>query len=129
MAERISQEEPDADIRTISIVNLLLGIWLIITPYWFGYTSGAAKWNQTILGIVVLVLAGLRAMAPTQKWLSTLTGLAGIWAIIAPFILSYNRAGAYWNEIIVGIIVAVLAFYNSSLPSGASGDRAQHHPA
>ena len=113
-----ADEQAEADIRTVGIVNLLLGIWLIITPYWFGYLTPAAKWNQTILGIVILVLAGLRATAPRQRWLSTLIGLAGIWAIIAPFVLNYSLNAAYWNEIIVGIVVAFLAFYNGSLPVG-----------
>lgn len=107
--------EADAGIRTVGFINLLLGAWLIITPYWFGYTSGAAKWNQTILGIVIAVLAILRMLAPAQRWLSSLIGIAGIWAIIAPFILGYNLAGAYWNEVIVGIIVTYLAFFNSTL--------------
>jgi hypothetical protein len=116
----------DTDIRSLSFINLLLGAWLIVTPFWFGYTSGTAKWNQLIIGIVVMVLAALRLLAPAQKWLSFLTGIAGIWAIIAPFILTYDRAGAYWNEVIVGILVTIVAFYNSGLPSH-TGTRTQHH--
>ncbi len=36
--------------------------------------------------------------------------LAGIWLIFAPFILGYSAVtAAVWNDIIVGIVVAVLA--------------------
>lgn len=119
-----AMQDSDTDIRTASTINFLLGVWLIITPYWFGYTSSAARWDQTIIGIVVLVLAGVRAVAPNLRWTSFITGLAGIWAVIAPFILGYNRSAAYWNEIIVGVIVALLAFYNSSL---SAGGQTHHH--
>jgi hypothetical protein len=35
--------------------------------------------------------------------------LAGIWLIIAPFVLGYGGGDPYWNDIIFGAIVAVLA--------------------
>lgn len=126
MAYETADTEANDGIRTLSIVNAILGIWLIITPYWFGYTSTAATWNQTILGIVVLILAAIRAIVPSQRWTSMLTGIAGIWAIIAPFILSYNRSVAYWNEIIIGVLVAYLAFSNYGL---SSASRHHHSPA
>jgi hypothetical protein len=35
--------------------------------------------------------------------------LAGIWLIIAPFVLGYNDGDPHWNDIVFGAIVAVLA--------------------
>lgn len=118
--------ETKSTIQSIGIVNLILGAWLIVSPFWLNYTSSAARWDQVILGIVVVVLAGLRAIAPRQQWLSFLTGLAMIWAVIAPFILSYNRSVSYWNEIIVAIVVGFLAFWNSGLTIGGTH---HHHRA
>lgn len=40
---------------------------------------------------------------------SGLNVLLGIWLIIAPFVLVYADVEALWNDIIVGIIIAVLA--------------------
>lgn len=116
----------DNGIRSISLVNLLLGAWFIVSPFWLNYTSGAARWNQIIVGIIIVVFAVGRMLAPTQRWMSIVSGIAALWAIVAPFILSYNRAAAYWNEVIVGIVVAYLAFMNSSVPT-TRGDRTQHH--
>jgi SPW repeat-containing protein len=112
-------------IQSLGGINIILGIWLIVTPYVFGYTSSAAKWNQTIFGVVVLILAALRLGAMRQQWISFLNGLAAIWLVIAPFILSYNRSVAYWNEVIVGVIVGVLAFWNSGVSLTATHTR--HH--
>jgi|SRR5581483_2096073 len=105
------------EIQSISGINFLLGAWLIISPYILGYTSGS-EWNQTILGIVVVVLAAIRAFAPEAQWASFLNGLAGIWAIIAPAFIFFSGA-TYWNEIIVGIVLGLLAFWNSSIHIGS----------
>lgn len=100
--------------RGLSGINFILGIWLIISPYILSYTSSAARWDQTAFGIVILILSAIRYAAPSAAWSSWLNGLAGLWMIIAPWILSYNRTVAYWNEVIVGIVVALLAFWNVS---------------
>ena len=48
----------------LSWVNLLLGIWLIISPFVLAYsTSPHATWNDVILGIVVGILAIWSAVA------------------------------------------------------------------
>jgi hypothetical protein len=40
---------------------------------------------------------------------SGLNVLAGIWLIIAPFVVGYDKGDPYWNDIVFGAIVAVLA--------------------
>jgi hypothetical protein len=35
--------------------------------------------------------------------------LAGIWLIIAPFVLGYGGGDPYWNDIVFGALVAVIA--------------------
>jgi hypothetical protein len=39
---------------------------------------------------------------------SGLNALAGIWLIIAPFVLGYRNGDPYWNDIVFGAIVLVL---------------------
>jgi SPW repeat len=45
---------------------------------------------------------------------SGLNVLAGIWLIIAPFVLGYSDGDPYWNDIVFGAIVAVLALARAS---------------
>jgi hypothetical protein len=40
---------------------------------------------------------------------SGLNLLAGVWLIIAPFVLSYQSGDPVWNDVVFGAIVAVLA--------------------
>jgi SPW repeat-containing protein len=55
------------------------------------------------------------AETPPESWTDQLVGaaglnvLAGIWLIIAPFVLGYSSGDPYWNDIVFGAIVAVLA--------------------
>jgi hypothetical protein len=39
-----------------SWLNLILGIWLVISPFVF-FLSGAAMWNNVILGFIIAALA------------------------------------------------------------------------
>lgn len=46
----------------LNVVNIVAGIWLIISPFVLGFTTNtAAMWNAIILGIIVLVIAAVSA--------------------------------------------------------------------
>jgi hypothetical protein len=48
----------------ISWLNLILGIWVLISPWVVGFTSnGAAVTNNVIVGIIVIILAAWSALA------------------------------------------------------------------
>ena len=53
--------------------------------------SGRGDWRSTVMAA------------------SGINVLAGIWLIIAPFVLGYNDGDPHWNDIVFGAIVAVLA--------------------
>ncbi len=51
-----------SSMKTLSWVNALLGVWLIIAPFLLSYTgTGTALWNDIIIGIVELVLGAWAA--------------------------------------------------------------------
>ncbi|SDD35837.1 SPW repeat protein [Actinokineospora iranica] len=47
---------------------------------------------------------------------SGLVLLAGVWLIIAPFALGYPTGSPFWNDIVVGGVVAALALVRVALP-------------
>jgi hypothetical protein len=58
----VAKEE--ATDKTLDWINVVLGIWLIIAPFLLGYTAvTAAVWNDVIVGLVVIVLAGWAVFA------------------------------------------------------------------
>jgi hypothetical protein len=69
----------------------------------------AAAWNAWILAIVIGALS-IWAIAMYAEWQDWLTGLLGIWLIVAPWVLKFSAAAiATWDHVIVGILVVVLA--------------------
>ncbi len=52
----------------LSWINALLGIWMIISPWVYGYaaTSVGRMWNSVIFGIIVLIL-GVWSAAATRN--------------------------------------------------------------
>jgi len=94
-------------------VNIILSIWLFISPWVLGYSGGQAQaWNAWIVAVVVFVLS-IASLAQFQRWEEWINVLLGIWLILSPWILRFStnsRPAA--NAIIVGIIVGVLALWN-----------------
>lgn len=47
-----------------------------------------------------------------QNWVNV---VAGVWLILAPFILKFgDSAAAKWNSIIFGIVIAALAIWSNT---------------
>lgn len=107
-----------------SWVNTILGIWLILSPFLLGFSDVAsATWNNIIIGILLAVVAGWvassRVISSAPKWFNFILGL---WLIFSPFILGFSGfAVPFWNNIIIGIAVAVLAAWAASMSPTATG--------
>jgi len=97
-------------------INVLAGIWLIISPWVLGFgPHPAAIWNTVILGIVVLLFA-LSAMSSIYSGPSWWNVLFGIWLIIAPWVLGFAYLStATTNSVVLGIIVGILGLVAASL--------------
>jgi hypothetical protein len=67
------------------------------------------------------------APAPRRTaWEDALTAsglnlLAGIWLIIAPWVLGYTGADPKWNDVVFGALVGILALVRISAPSRGAG--------
>jgi len=56
-------------VRTLSWINALLGLWVLLAPFILGYsgTSGGATWNDVIVGVVVIILEVWGASAAKKE--------------------------------------------------------------
>ena len=56
----------------LSWINIIAGAWLIIVPFLLSYAYTTPRWNDVILGIIVLVLAiwsmGAGAQTTTHRF-------------------------------------------------------------
>jgi len=106
----------DTQVRWASGLNILAGLWLIISPWVLGFAGmQSAMWNDVILGIAVAGIGALRAGWLTeQPWLSWVNLVLGAWVFVSAWVLSFaSDTTALWNSLIVGVIVFVLAGWSA----------------
>jgi hypothetical protein len=120
MATTTSRHE---QVMTASGLDVLAGIWILISPFVLRFSSGAATTNNVILGMAIAVLAAIRfSGAYSQAWISWINLILGIWVLITPWVLRFSGFHtAATNNVIMGIIVIVLAGW-SALASSSYGD-------
>jgi SPW repeat-containing protein len=94
-----------------SWVNILLGVWVIISPFVLGMNVPKAIWNNVIAGALVVILAITRLSMHQRGW-SWPNLLLGIWLVISPFVL-FLGGPAMWNNVVLGVIAAALALTNT----------------
>jgi len=102
------------EIAGASGLNVLAGIWLIISPFVLGYTGADATWNPIVFGAIVGVLALARAGgAYRAEALSWINMAIGVWLFISAFWLAHSSQ-ASWNVGIMGIVVFVLGSWSAA---------------
>jgi hypothetical protein len=113
-------------IRAASMICLLAGIWLFVSPWVYGaYTSGNA-WNSWIVGAAIFLLACVRVSRPAYSTgISWVNLVLGIWVFFSPWIYGYVgvNTGRFINSLCVGVIVFVF-----SLTSGITATRLTRMP-
>lgn len=95
-------------------VTSLVGLALVIAPFILGYSlQPTPLWTSLILGAMITLASGYKTLTEDRaNWEGWVAGIAGIVAILAPFVLGFSAvSAALWTNIILGGIVAVLAGY------------------
>ena len=112
MDNYLTRRSDDAS-RPASALNVLAGIWLIISPWVLGFTDlRVPLWDTLLVGIAVLVLAAIRLGTSGTTGLSWVNLLLGIWLIISPFVLGFTAASAAMsNAIVLSILVGIFSLW------------------
>ena len=93
-------------------ITLILGLALIVAPFGLGYSGEPmALWTSIVLGLVVTLVSAYKAWArDTARWEYMVASIAGLLAVLAPFILGFSTLTmAVWASIILGALLAFLA--------------------
>ncbi len=101
------------DVKVLSWITVVLGVWLIIAPFVITIPSMVAMWNSIIVGVIVLILSWIRAANPASSpGLSWINAILGLWLIVAPFVLRMASSMSFrWNDIVLGIAVIVFSVW------------------
>lgn len=90
----------------------LLGIASAIAPFLMGYSdNGAAMWTSLTIGIVLVLVSAFEWVAEgRQAWEYWVAGIAGLTAIVAPFVLGFSALTvAVWTLVIIGVVAIIAA--------------------
>jgi hypothetical protein len=105
-----------AQARTASGINVLLGIWLLVSPWLFGYSEVGlpANLNSVIVGTLIALLAASRQVSPptstNRSWV--ILGLA-LWTIASPWIYGYTaNLGGLRENVVLGMAMTALAIWS-----------------
>jgi hypothetical protein len=114
MSLRATNERPS---NVASGLSILLGAWLVVSPWIIGYVSREMMWHDVVVGAALVAIAAVRAgshrRAAVPGWLGLLLGL---WLIVAPFVLFSIETSQKWNSVIIGAVVAILAVIVAGAP-------------
>ena|ERR1051326_4018317 len=105
-----------AELRGATIVSILLGIWVFVSPFVLGVPAGsAAMWSNVAIGaaVVLLALAGGWQQGAVQG----LTVPLGAWLFASPFILNFSGTGFLWNNVICAFALVAETAYGGALRS------------
>lgn len=94
--------------RWSQIPLLVLGPWLIASPFSLGYRSAPLIWSDMISGILVTALAVI-AFRTKRVWPAWANTFVGLWLAFAPLAFWAPDSVAYANDTLVGMLVIVFA--------------------
>ena len=106
----------------LDIYNLILALFLFVTPWLFAYADEGARidlWASGAL-IAAVSLATFVAFSNWEEWLNL---LLGIWLVISPWILGFTHTRAMHFSIGVGAVVAFMAAQEIWLIYDAANER------
>ena len=91
------------------IASLLLGVWLVVSPFVLGF-AGAATWVTIVLGLFVILFAVEGFVIPSYlaEWGELLIGLA---LLVVPWTVGYEPELATVSSMVSGAMVILFAIW------------------
>lgn len=99
-------------IRTASVICLLAGIWLFVSPWVYGAYDHGSAFNAWFVGAAIFLIGCLRTSRPAYStgW-SWVNAVLGVWIICSPWVYGYvaTNTDRFINSLCVGVVVLACA--------------------
>ena len=123
----------------VHFLNILLGVWLVTTPFVFGsfdqtsfpetilrvthdrglwepsWRSAALVWSDVASGLLIMFFGAL-SLSQRLSWAQWANTLVGIWLLFAPLVFWSPSAAVYANDTLVGALVIAFAVLVPVMP-------------
>lgn len=111
-----------------SILALLAGIWLFVSPWVYGAYTAPSAWNSWIVGALIVLFAAIRVSQPRSAGVSWLNVILGAWTFVSPWVYGYTaNTGRFINSLCVGVIVFIVAIVSANAMTHGTGTQQPAH--
>lgn len=120
VTDKLSREWQDA-------ANLVLGVWLIVSPWLLAYAVEQAPTANAVAVGAIITLAAAAALYAFQQWEEWINVALAAWLLVSPWVLGFGTQQIpTWNQIVVGILVGVMAVWSTTIEHGSKGLASKH---
>lgn len=99
-----------------SFVTLLLGAWLITSPFTFGYKSSGMTRSDIVSGLLVVVLSLFSASRKFNAYARWAVCFVAIWLLFAPLVFWAPTSAEYLNDTLVAALLISFAVLIPGMP-------------
>jgi chaperone required for assembly of F1-ATPase len=112
-------------------VNVILGVWMVVSPWILGFAADQNVAAQTawVLGVAIIVFAGI-AVYIHKAWEEAINIILGICLIASPWVLGFvDQMTATTNAVIVGFLVTAFGLWSMFMDTGVQKWWHEHYGA
>jgi hypothetical protein len=102
-----------------AIINVLLGVWLMLSPALLHFEKAASD-NNYIVGPLVISCA-IMALWEVNRSARFFNMAAGIWIVASPFILQFQSPASIWVTVVLGVFITVFSFVKGTIKGNYGG--------
>ncbi|GHA38735.1 hypothetical protein GCM10007989_38100 [Devosia pacifica] len=138
-AHQVSMANIHFDMLWVHFLNMLLGLWLLTSPFVFGgfgqsdfseavlavtrernlwdpaLRSSMMAWSDLASGALIMLFAGL-SLSRQFRWAPWATTAVGIWLLFAPLLFWAPSAASYANDTLIGALAITFAILVPMMP-------------
>jgi uncharacterized membrane protein len=102
--------------KATAVINLLIGIWVFVSPWVYGASLNPDAWNSWVVGALIVIFAAIRIGSPAGgrgvAWINT---VLGAWLFISPWLFGYTtNGGRFINSLIAGAAVFIISIVGAN---------------
>ena len=115
MSERTTPAGERSNMRWMSVLAALLGLWIVASPFVWEATE-AVLWNNVLVGAAVFLIGAFNYYLvandrPTNLASMALAAILGLWVLITPAAFAIGSEPLVWSNVVAGLVVALLGGY------------------
>lgn len=94
---------------------IILGIWLLTSPFTLDYRSAGLGWSDVISGALIITLATV-TLVRGSAWSVWANSLVGVWLLFAPLVLWAPTGAGFTNDTLAGTLLISFVLLMPGMP-------------